>query len=265
MKHKQNKYLLPIIILILFTFFIFRRRIIINSLFFIYDIYSLFGFYWRFSPEYCSPMKNGFKPAMPLEYYSEFNQNIFPRIYTGNNNINKDKIISICDRNLKWLQTYGKICEIPSNIEILHVSDPKFKQKVLYYVKNDYPFVMRGVNLKCFTTMRFNNLIKIAGDKKVYMSPSSEDSCPNNIFTELKNINENKCYITNSTNLFYYYDYLLPDSDIDIIKNIIDHYMYNNSKQLFVGITKGTGTALHAAYTNNFFLMIQGEEKMDFF
>ena len=41
--------------------------------------------------------------------------------------------------------------------------------------------------------------------------------------------------------------------------------MSNDSKQLFVGITKGSGTALHAAYTNNFFIMIQGEKKWTFF
>jgi len=64
---------------------------------------------------------------------------------------------------------------------------------------------MRGVELSCFKTMRFDNLLKTAGNNKVYMSPSSEESCRDNIFTELKNIKENKCYITNSTNLLYYY------------------------------------------------------------
>ena len=75
----------------------------------------------------------------------------------------------------------------------------------------------------------------------------------------------NKCYITNSTNLFHYYKDLLPDSDMDIIKNLIDGYMKNVSKQLFCGITKGSGTGLHMAYTNNFFLMIQGSKKWTFF
>jgi len=103
------------------------------------------------------------------------------------------------------------------------------------------------------------------GNDKVYMSPSSEKTCPDNVFTEFKNIKNNKCYITNSTNLFYYYYDLLPDSDMDIIKNLIDGYMSNDSKQLFVGVVKGTGTALHAAYTNNFFIMIQGEKKWTFF
>jgi hypothetical protein len=107
--------------------------------------------------------------------------------------------------------------------------------------------------------------MKKVGNNNVYMSPSSDEECPDNIFTPFKNIKKNKCYITNSTNLFYYYDDLLPDSDIEIIKNIINGYMSNDSKQLFVGVVKSSGTPLHAAYTNNFFIMIEGQKKWTFF
>lgn len=234
-------------------------------MFLFYDIYALSGYYWKMEPEYCSNMKFGFTPVMPLEYYADFNKAIFPRIPSGNNTINNEKVIEICDRNLKWLHQNGDIYKTPKQIEIFHVDQPDFKENVLHYLKNDYPFVMRGVELQCFKTMQFENLMKIAGNNKVYMSPSAEKTCPDNVFTELKNILENKCYITNSTNLFYHYKDLLPDSDMDIIKNIIDDYMSNNSKQLFLGVVKGTGTALHAAYTNNFYLMIQGEKKWTFF
>ena len=234
-------------------------------MFFLYDLYSLFGLFWKWKPEYCSPMKYGFKPVMPLEFYAEFNQAIFPRIPSGNNNLNKPEIIRMCDRNLLWLQKNGKKCIHPIKIDILYVNTPHFKEKMMTYIKNDYPFVIRGVNLTCFQTMRFDPLMKTAGENKVYMSPSPEETCPENIFTELKNISENKCYITNSTNLFNYYPDLLPDSDMDIIKDLMDGYMKNDSKQLFLGVVKGTGTALHAAYTNNFYLMIQGEKKWTFF
>jgi hypothetical protein len=234
-------------------------------MFLFYDIYALFGLYWNFDPAFCSRMKFGFTPVMPLEYYADFNKAVFSRIPTGDNKINSERMIEICDRNLKWLIRNGKIYDKPKPIEIFYVDQPDFKEKVMYCLKNDYPFVMRGVELQCFENMRFENLIKMAGNNKVYMSPSTEKTCPDNIFTELKNILENKCYITNSTNLFYYYKDLLPDSDMDIIKNIIDGYMSNDSKQLFLGVVKGTGTALHAAYTNNFYLMIQGEKKWTFF
>ena len=257
-------WLIIIIILIIF-YIIFKRRININLMFFLYDIYALFGIYAKFQPQYCSPMITGFKPVMPLEYYADFNNYIFDRIPNGKNELNKDKIINICNRNLDWLQKNGNMYKTPNKIPILYINEPDFKKKVMYNLKNDLQFVMRGVELKCFENMRYENLMNVAGNNKVYMSPSTEKTCPDNVFTELKNITQNKCYITNSTNLFYYYKDLLPDSDMDIIKNIIDGYMSNDSKQLFLGIVKGTGTALHAAYTNNFYLMIQGEKKWTFF
>ena len=37
-------------------------------------------------------MTIGFKPAMPLEFYADFNKAIFPRIPTGDNDLNKDEI-----------------------------------------------------------------------------------------------------------------------------------------------------------------------------
>ena len=264
MKIKNINFLLIIIALII-IYLIFKRRIDINVMFLLYDIYALFGLYWQTEPEYCSPMKYGFTPVMPLEYYAEFNKAIFDRIPTGDNTLNNEEVMRICDRNLEWLRKNGEIYDKPKKIEILYVDQRDFKEKVLYYVKNDYPFVMRGVDLTCFKTMRYYSLMKKAGNNKVYMSPSPEETCPDNIFTELKNVVKNKCYITNSTNLFYHYDDLLPDSDMDIIKNILDGYMNNDSKQLFLGVVKGTGTAMHAAYTNNFFIMIQGEKKWTFF
>ena len=272
MKLKYN-YLIPIIVVIIlillfFSYsntYTFTRTIKINTMFLVYDLYALFGVYWQFVPQYCSPMTTGFTPILPLKYYAEFNKAIFPRISSGNNTLNKEEVIQICDRNLEWLLKNKEICHSPTRIEVIYVNTPNFKEKVMNYIKKDFPFVIRGIDLKCFTTMRFNQLMKIAGHKKVYMSPSPEETCPDNIFTELRNITENKCYITNSTNLFYHYEELLPDSDMETIKEIIGGYMKNDSKQLFLGVVKGTGTALHAAYTNNFFIMIQGEKKWTFF
>jgi len=262
---KQNyKIYCTVVILIIIIYILFRRTININLMFFVYDLSALFGNYWLSDPSHCSNMKYGFTHVMPLDYYAEFNKAIFPRIPKGENTLNSEKIKSICNRNLEWLKKYG-IHQRAKKIPVFNVNDADFKQNVMHCIQNDFPFVMRGIELQCFKTMRFENLLKIAGNNKVYMSPSAEKTCPDNVFTELKNILENKCYITNSTNLFHHYKDLLPDSDMDIIKNNINGYMKNDSKQLFLGVVKGTGTALHAAYTNNFYLMIQGEKKWTFF
>lgn len=190
--NKQNKTIFIVIISIIVFYFIFKRRIDINLMFLGYDLYALNGYYWKTCPEYCSPMKMGFRPVMPLEFYAEFNKAVSQRIPTGENNINKEEVIKICDRNLKWLTEHGKVFQKPIQIEIIHVDSPDFKTKIMNYIKNDYPFVIRGVNLKCFETMRFEKLMKKVGHNKVYMSPSSEKSCPDNIFTEINHQNEGR-------------------------------------------------------------------------
>lgn len=264
------KLVLAIVVVVLVVlYFIFRRIIDINMMFWAYDAMSLYGVYWQTEPEYCSPMKEGFTPAMPLEYYAEFNKAVFPRVPSGDNTLNTEEVRRICDRNLAWLQKNGKICTTPKKVDILYANSPDFKQNVITYIKKDIPFVIRGLDLTCFTNMRFDKLLEKVGENKVYMNPSTDPesakNCPNNIFTEFKNILKTKCYVANSTNLFYRHKDLLPDTDMDIIKDALDGYMTNNSKQLFVGIVKGSGTRLHAAYTNNFFVMIQGEKTWTFF
>ena len=113
---KIKNIILFLIVLIICIYWIFKRFININLMFLFYDIYALFGMYWIFEPSYCSNMKSGFTPVMPIEYYAEFNKAIFPRISSGDNNLNKEQIKKICDRNLKWLQTngntYNKVKEI---------------------------------------------------------------------------------------------------------------------------------------------------------
>jgi len=245
---KRPKMLFAYVVVFLFIVgfalnaFNIRRMVEFDAMFFVYDVSSWFGLRWKMDPYHTSPMKIGFEPNMPMEFYRDFNVAIFDRVPSGNNDLNANKIKQICDRNLNWLKANATPAK------------PK-----------SAPFVMKGLEFKCFSTMKIDQLMKTAGNNKVYMSPNYNDKCPDHEFTEFKKIYENYCYVANSTNLFSIYPDLLPDSDMDIIKNVIDGYYENDSKQLFVGIEKGSGTALHAAYTNNFFLMIQGQKKWTFF
>jgi Cupin-like domain len=261
MKKNPNYFyfVVAIVVVILCFVFAYRRHIYIHFLFAIYDLLSLYGLYWRMDIEHCSPMKEGFVPVMPLEYYGECNKELFPRISSGNNKLHRERIISICDRNLEWLQTYAQPVIHPQQVTVVRWNETETISRLL---QKDVPFVIRGMELQCFTTMQLNHMIEMAGNKKVYMS-----KCPENEFVELHKILSEKkqCYISNSTNLFHFYPELFPDSDVEKIKEAIGGGMECNSKQLFVGTREGTGTAMHAAYTNNFFLMIQGRKKWTFF
>lgn len=252
------------IVIIASNAFNIRRAIEINSMFLAYDVYSCGGLRWKLDPCYCSPLKIGFTPVMPIEFYRDFNVAIFDRIPSGDNNLNTEQIKQICDRNLRWLKS-NAIPAKPAPVDVFYASDTEFNTKVFGAIKKPLPFVMKGISLKCFVNMKIDKLMETAGNNKVYMSPNSNEKCPDHTFVELKTIYKNYCYVANSTNLFAKYPDLLPDEDMDLIKDVIDGYMKNDSKQLFVGIEKGSGTALHAAYTNNFFLMIQGQKKWTFF
>lgn len=270
-KKFSPKFAIYFVIFIIIAFCIvtfYNRTLQINAMFALYDLYAAYGLYWQTVPHHCSPFVNGFEPIMPLEFYADFNKAIFPRIPVGDNTLNREEIIRICDRNLKWLQTNGKCWDKSLTMEVLHVDAPDFKTKIAEHMKMNLPYVIRGLKLACFENMQFDRLMAKVGNNKVYMSPngsSNTASCPENTFTEFKRILENNCYVRNSTNLFYHYTDLLPDSDMQIIKEAIDGYMSNDSKQLFVSVAKDSGTALHAAYTNNFFLMIQGRKRWTLF
>ena len=265
----SNIVLLIIAVLLIVLYFTFRRVIDFNVMFWAYDALSLWGLYWQTEPEYCSPIKAGFTPVMPLEYYADFNKAIFPRIPSGDNTLNADEVKRICDRNLEWLQKNGKLCTTPTKIDIIYANSPDFNANVIAHVKDEVPFVIRGLDLTCFTTMRYDKLMEKIGENKVYMGPSEDPdsikTCPEHDFIKFKNIVDKKCYVANITNVFYSHPDLLSDSDMNIIKDAMDGYMNNDSKQLFVSVTKGSGTPLHAAYTNNFYIMIQGEKTWSFY
>jgi hypothetical protein len=210
-------------------------------------------------------MIEGFEPVMPAEYYAEFNRAIYPRNSQGDNTINQKDIKRICDRNLRWLQQNSKPCVKPNKVPVIHIKDKDSHHKIQDFVAKGVPFLIRGVSLDCQTRMKYKALMEKAGENKVYMSISNQSTCPKNTFEPLKNIKENRCYITNSTNLFYLYPDLFPKQDIETIGNLIGNSMSNTSKQLFLGVDAGSGTPLHSAFTNNFFVMIEGSKKWTFF
>lgn len=237
----------------------------IRLMFQLYNISALWGLRWQLEPHLCSEMINGFEPIMPLHYYADFNRAVYLRNSQGDNTIHSKLVQKICDRNLKWLQKHSTTQNTSKNVPIVHINDPNHSALIQSYVSQGIPFLIRGVSLDCQTNMKYANLMKTAGENKVYMSISNQTTCPSNRFEPLKQVESNRCYITNSTNLFYLYPDLFPQKDIDVIGKLIGNIMSNTSKQLFLGVDKGSGTPLHSAFTNNFFVMIEGSKKWTFF
>tara|TARA_Y100000991_G_C21935414_1_gene332756 strand:+ start:104 stop:1210 length:1107 start_codon:yes stop_codon:yes gene_type:complete len=207
-------------------------------------------------------MKNNFYTKIPLSYYSQFNKAIYPRIISGDNDINKNEIKKICNDMLNYIKK-NKIK--PSRAKMLNIVNIKNKDsqiKIKEYIKDDIPFVIRGLDLNIFNNYNFDILYDKVGNEYVYFSPSPPE-CLDNKYDKLDKLKENKCYLSNSTNLFKKYPDIFNTKDVNKLEKLSGGKM--NSKQMFIGIKKDSGTGLHCAYTNNFFINVDGEKKWTLF
>ena len=207
-------------------------------------------------------MKYEFTTKIPLSFYKDFNYAISKRVFTSNNDDNIDGIRKSCDSMLKYIKENNIPEAKPKQLPILSINDNNCRENVLFYIDNNMPFVLRDSNLEVFENMKFHKIIDLFGDDKVIFSPS-QPYCKEKKIDYFKNIKKNNCYISNVSSVFNKYDNLLTNDDISKISKLSDGTI--DSKQLFTGVTRGSGTALHNAYTNNFFINIEGEKTWTFF
>lgn len=262
---KQKWTLLIMVVILILLIFTYNnyKKIYVFILFLLYDIKTLFGNLWKIDPSYGSYMKDGFNTKIPLSFYKDFNYAISKRVFTTDNDDNVDGIRKCCDSILKYIKENNIPEAKPKPLPIVSMNDDKCREKVLYYVDKNIPFVLRDTKLEVFENMKFDKIMKLFENEKVLFSPS-QPYCKEKQIDYFKNIKKNKCYISNVTSVFNKYENeLLTDNDISKITNLSEGTI--DSKQLFVGVTKGSGTSLHSAYTNNFFINIQGEKTWTFF
>lgn len=246
---------------IIILFFYNRKKIFINTIFTLYDINCLYGLRWKLDSAYCSSMKNNFTTPIPLNYYKEFNKYIFPRIINGNNNINKKEIKNVSNKMLNYLK-YNNVEKSKSKqLPIIDVRIDDIK-KIKLYISKNIPFVIRGIDLDIFNNYNFNTLINELKDEEVLFSPSPP-YCMEKQYNKFENIKTNKCYLSNITSIFKKHPNIFNEKDIKKIEKLSGGKM--NSKQMFVSAEKGSGTRLHCAFTNNFFINVVGEKKWTFF
>lgn len=259
MKVSVNKII--IILLILLFIIYYRKKLYIKGLFTLYDIYSLFGLRWNLESSYCSSMKNNFNTPLDLKYYKEFNKNIFPRIQNGNNDINIDKIRETCNKMLYTLRENNIPKTKTKDLPIIDVRKDDIN-KIKLYIKQNIPFVIRGLDLDIFKDYNFDVLFNELGNEEVLFSPSPP-YCMERQYGKFKNMKDNNCYLSNITNIFKKHENILNKKDVSKIEVLSGGKM--NSKQMFVGIKKGSGTRLHSAFTNNFYINVVGKKTWTFF
>ena len=235
----------------------------IYSMFFLYDIFTFGGNSWKFDKAHCSYMKNGFETPLPLTFYERFNEAISPRIESGNNTLQSEEVKNICDEMLEYLETNNIPYAEKQSLPVLHIDDKGAVEQIRQYVNDNVPFVIRGVQLDVFNNMKFQTILRMFKNDKVLFSPS-EPYCEEQVIEEFGKILENKCYVSNVTNVFEKYgNALLTKEDEDKLSKINGGKL--DTKQMFVGVTQGSGTKMHNAFSNNFFINIEGRKTWTFF
>jgi len=238
------------------------RKAYIYGMFYVYDIYTLGGNTWKLDPEYCSYMKEGFHTNIPLSFYKDFNIAIQERIPSGNNELNIENVKQCCDNMLQYIRENNIPESKARSLPIVSIHEENHKEMIQYYVDKNLPFVLRDVKLDVFENMKFKKIVEKFKDDKVLFSPSFPH-CKEQKVDVFSNITKNKCYISNVTNVFDKYPDLIPETDVSTLETISGGHM--DSKQMFVGVTRGSGTGLHNAFTNNFYLNIEGQKTWTFF
>jgi hypothetical protein len=130
--------------------------------------------------------------------------------------------------------------------------------KMKEFVKNKYPFVIRGGNWKTNkTNTNIASLIEKYGDTTVLFDKNGES-----FSGELKDILTHKAYLSNSTSFMKKHPEILHPEDMNTIKQMTE--MNPTIAQMFMSLVPNNGTPMHSAFSHNFFFMIEGRKKWTF-
>lgn len=256
----NNKYfnLTYLILILLFVFIIFNRRSITFDIFIlIYKIYSLFGYYAR-NNKYPIDYPYDREDIIPENYMKEFNSICYNRQITGNNQYKMlemkelvKNIESYCIKNLTK--------QTPRPLVVLYPYQNKDDMKKMkFYIKNKFPFVIRGGNWKTnIQNTNIDTIIDKYGDTTVMFDQN------NHMFRDnLKSIRDHKAYLSNSTSFMKKHPEIVNPEDIKKLQT--SSGLSPTISQMFLSLVSGNGTPMHSAFSDNFFFMIEGRKKWTF-
>lgn len=256
----NNKYfnLTYLILILLIVFIIFNRRSITFDIFIlIYKIYSLFGYYAR-NNKYPIDYPYDREDIIPENYMKEFNNICYNRQITGNNQYKMlemkelvKNIESYCIKNLTK--------QTPRPLVVLYPYQNKDDMKKMkFYIKNKFPFVIRGGNWKTnIQNTNIDTIIDKYGETTVMFDEN------NHTFRDkLKSIRDHKAYLSNSTSFMKKHPEIVNSEDIKKLQS--SSGLSPTISQMFLSLVSGNGTPMHSAFSDNFFFMIEGRKKWTF-
>jgi len=234
-----------------------RRVISYELMIAFYKMYSLYG-KTAWENKYPIDYPYDREDLIPEKYMREFNHICYYRQITGNNKYKMDEMRTL----IQQIETYCKENlqkQTPRPLHVLYPftnTDDAIKMKE--FVKNKYPFVIRGGNWKTNkTNTNIESLIEKYGDTTVLFDKN------NDTFSgELKDILVHKAYLSNSTSFMKKHPEIIHQDDIDKLKQMTE--MSPTIAQMFMSLVPNNGTPMHSAFSHNLFFMIEGRKKWTF-
>jgi hypothetical protein len=254
----KNKIHICIILVILTILIIQNKRLLLYELMiFFYKIYSLYGISAYNNP-YPIDYPYDREDLIPKKYMLEFNHICYYRQLTGDNDYKKNEMKNL----IKQIETYCKYnlqIQKAKELPILYPFNNKDDyDKMKYYIKMKFPFVIRGGDWKTNKqNININNLIQKYGDTTVMFDKDSK------FFKgKFKDIEIHQGYLSNSTSFIKKHPEIINIDDINKLSQISG--LSHTISQIFISLIPNNGTPMHSAFSHNFFFMIEGQKKWTF-
>lgn len=234
-----------------------RRFIIYEAMIASYKLYSLYG-HTAWNNKYPIDYPYDREDLIPEEYMREFNHICYYRQITGNNKYKMKEMRTL----VKQIESHCKENlpkQSPRPLTVLYpFTNAEDAKKMKEFVKNKYPFVIRGGNWKTNkTNTNIASLIEKYGDTTVLFDKNGES-----FSGELKDILTHKAYLSNSTSFMKKHPEILHPEDMNTLKQMTE--MNPTIAQMFMSLVPNNGTPMHSAFSHNFFFMIEGRKKWTF-
>ena len=245
-----------VVIFLIIVFLTFNRRARFESMFAFYKLKSLYGtiaWHHRYPIDY--PYQR-IDDLIPDALSRPFHHICYHRQITGDNTLQQAEM-KRCVANIQQYCVEHLPLRRAESLPVLQL--PEDEDKIRFYVENRFPFVIRGATWKTskFNGIHINSIMERYGDTHVMFDKGNET-----FEGKLCEMQENKAYLSNSTSFMKKHPEIVDPDDLDRLAKLSG--MTYTISQIFMSIVPNNGTPMHAAFSHNFFFMVEGQKRWTF-
>jgi len=194
---------------------------------------------------------------LPPSLRRRFHKIIGPRIRTGNNQHGMEHMRIVVKDIHRYCLDHRHIVE-PQPLPVLFpFQRTEDRKRLRDMVQNKHPFVIRGGSWKTIREMRIAHLFSKYGNTTVMF-----DTDQSTFKGKLQDMQEHGAYLSNSTSFMKKHPEIVHPDDIQVLEELSG--LSSSIRQIFLSLRPNNGTRIHAAFSHNFFFMVEGRKKWTF-